>query len=353
MKRIILYSICLMMLGWTGCSKDEALSNEIDFTSPYAILTDNPNDSIQHQQYKIYKKYQVAVFLNDTVSKTLVGNNLDGSPRYQYETIDLNWNFTAHNQGTVSYSYKYITDPEKQKNALDFADYFLGHSDKKMHPFCMLMVDGLTIKDSKSTIDTTEFGGFRTLVLADSNAMTEEEKAERSGYVLRKLVKWKVSMNKTLLNEFGEISKKNNYYGREWVADLGCQPDVLFSAFTWGASRLYKFNSEGEIWSFISYMNKHGYPGYSYTFEQFEEDRKTVFKQIGTFGFICGNINNGGQEEFKYSPTNVDDDLNYYIDQILILGKEEFLNRYGESPLVLLKYNMLVDYIENELEVKL
>ena len=46
-------------------------------------------------------------------------------------------------------------------------------------------------------------------------------------------------------------------------------------------------------------------------------------------------------EDFPY-------DIEAYCD-----GKEEFVNRYGGSELVMEKYEILVDYIEGELGVKI
>ena len=83
------------------------------------------------------------------------------------------------------------------------------------------------------------------------------------------------------------------------------------------------------------------------TMEAYEEVRAELIADIGRFGFISGYSRSSKTQ----SPEDVSTDLGYYIDTLLAIGKEEFVNRYGGSELVMEKYNMLVDYIEGELGV--
>ena len=53
------------------------------------------------------------------------------------------------------------------------------------------------------------------------------------------------------------------------------------------------------------------------------------------------------------SPDNMEDDLNGYITEILQHSKEEFEQLWGDSPLVMKKYEILCKIITDELGVEL
>lgn len=336
-----LYSLVLLFLF--SCDDSELLENKIDFSTPYAI-TDDPNDPVQHHRYEIYKNHEVSVFFNDTISQKEIGLDYDGNMMYRYETLDLNWQFSSNNHDVVSYRYVYLTTPEEQEKALRFVDIFIEQSSEKMLPLTMLLTD--------SIIETNIVGkyeerppyrtSFRTLVVSQLQDMTDEEMADLVSEIVRNMLMAKIKDNNTLVDHFGSVSSKNNYYGRPWVKSgsndgLGCNANYFGK---WWMSP-NSFFDEDEV----QYILASG----GFTYEEFEAIRAEMVYEMGQFGFICGDEYSGASS----SPEDVDYDLECYVNMLLEIGKDEFVNRYGGSTMVMEKYQLLIDYIEGELGVKL
>lgn len=346
MKTYLYYSFCLVLF-LSACSDSEKLENRIDFDSPY-VIKDDPDNQIQHRRYLIYQEYGIPVFFNDTISETQIATGYDGKPIYQHETLDLNWSFSSHNKNNVEYIVDYFTDPELQAKALDFVDIFLERAPKPMRPFSIFLPNSLIIKEENQKDASPEFWtGFRTLVIPGVQDIAVEDIPEFSTTILRAMVKDKVLKANEVTEKFGEISNKDKYYAKPWVISngnggLGCVWGVEHKGVWWKPEELYDEDASEEYTSYY-------WQTYVSTEEEFKAERELIFEQIGQFGFICGDIKK--KMSHLNSPAKISDDLEYYVDMMLNLGSEIFLERYGKSPLVLKKYTILTDYINNELGV--
>lgn len=337
-----LYSIVLLFL--CSCSDDsETLKNEIDFSTPYAIV-DDPNDPIQHHRYEIYKEHEVSVYFNDTISRTEIGKDYDGNMMYRYETLDLNWQFSSNNHDAVSYRFVYLTKPEEQEKALRFVDIFIEQSSEKMRPFTIFLTDSIVSTNIAGKYEERPqyMTSFRTLAVSQLQNLSDEEMKSLVSEILRNMLQAKITENKTLVDRFGSVSSTDNYYNRSWVNSgsnegLGCNAEYFGK---WWLSP-NKFFDEEKI-EYILIISH-------WTYEEFEAIRAEMVAEMGQFGFICGNKYVGANS----SPSDVDEDLESYINIILEIGKEEFINRYGGSALVMEKYQLLVDFIEGDLGVEL
>lgn len=342
-RQVPLFLLSCLLIA--SCSED-ALEPSIDFTSPYA-LTDNPSDAVRHACYEIYEQYGVPVFFNDTVASYSAGTDHYGNALTRYETLDLNWNFQSHDRGKVVYRFDYIREPADQLQALGFARRFLGRASKKMRPFSMMLADSLHVGSSTPVYHS----GFRTLVMTQLGGMTDEQMDSCATAILQGMVLDRVKLNTDLVARFGAVSDKEKYYNRPWVTDgqnggLGCQWGVEHKGTYWRPQDLW---AEGIADKYILYN--------MYTFvmtpEEFEAERALIFREIGRFGFICGSRSYDSMMAHLYSPDNINEDLEYFVQQMLLLGRTEFMARYGESALVKRKFNILAEYIEGELGVAL
>ena len=117
MKHIFLFLCSVLALA--ACSSEDPITPRLTYGNDF-VITDQPNDSIQHTRYLIYKDFGVPVYFNDTIAKHTEGIGVDGKPRTTYETVDLNWTFSGYNRG-VKYSYVYLTAPEDQMRSVSFA----------------------------------------------------------------------------------------------------------------------------------------------------------------------------------------------------------------------------------------
>lgn len=349
MKRFTYLFMLIALL--VACDDSEELKNSIDFSSPYVL--EDSDDPIQHRRYEIFQKYQVPVFFNDTISRSYAGDDYAGEPMYRYETLDLNWEFSSQSYGSILYEFQYLTTAEEQNRALDFAESFLSRATGAMRPFCILLTDTVTVVNaSENTAEKPVYlSNFRTLVLSQMQDCSVEEIDSLSSDILRSMVTSRVLQNSNLVARFGSVSSTDHYYDRYWVDDgsndgLGCSSSwfTIFNGI-FQISPNTCFN-ETNIEQVLS--NPYVSP-YLPTREDYEEVRSEMLLEIGQFGFISGDTNLSRTK----SPSSVDADLNFYLSTLLEIGSAEFEARYGESPLVNEKYQMLIDYIENDLGVDL
>lgn len=344
----LLNYIFLFAALWTfaSCSEEELIGGRVDYSTPY-VLTDNPNDSVAHRCYQIYEKYQVPVFFKDTLTRTYIGLDIYGDSIFRYETLDLNWDFTSHTGADVEYRHHYITDPAQQMKALDFVETYLSIVSEKMRPFCILLTDTTEVISAQSTETPEYIVNFRVLTL--SQMLGEEsdpaQDTARCEEIIRSMVWGKVQAADQVVARFGSVSSKEHWYERPWKPDandpnnnnLGCT--YQYTGYNWMLTYTYLYDEEE-----IPYILK----SFGWTEEQFDTIRYEMFKDIGQFGFIVGDRYSGA---FK-SP-DADYDLECYVNTMLDLSYDEFMDRYGMSPLVVEKYNILYNYISGELGVDL
>lgn len=337
--------LCLALLALASCDDSEdALQNKIDFSSPY-VITDDPDDPVQHHRYLIYEEYGVPVFFNDTVSSKYIGQDHFGKPIYQHETLDFNWSFNSNNNTSVTYIYDYLEDPEEQETALCFVDEFLKEVSEPMRPFSIFL--SKTLKINSTTQGTSEpdfWVGFRTLIVPCTEDFFDKDIPVFTKEILKNMVKDRVVNNSTVADAFGAASSVNNYYGKDWVADLKCVWGVEHKGVYWKPENLYSGRRPEN-----AYIND-PYGSCVSTKEEFEAERALIFQQIGQFGFICGYYEKSLSH--TTSPHNVQEDLKYYLDQMMALGSARFEERYCTPPLVQEKYEILRDYINETLGVE-
>lgn len=345
LKFVCLWLFALGFLASCGDGEDN-LTNSIDFSTPY-VLQDNPNDSVDHERYLIYKEFGVPVFFTDTVGTVYGGKDLQGNDILRTEMIDMKWGFQSYDDAKVTYTYyRYKTDEEKMK-ALAFARAYLSKASSKMRPFSMLLVDSVRQSGSSQNY----INGFRCLLVAHTSDFSDEQRDSVSSSILRTMVLSRVRLNEDLVSRFGEVSNRDKYYGRPWVNDginggLGCVWEVEHEGMFWKPMELF---DEGIAEEYILWASK----SHVSTIEEFEAERASIIKQIGRYGFICGNTDYRGQLDHMQSPANISQDLTYYVNTMLAIGRDEFMNRYGASVLVKKKFDILADYIENELLIDL
>ena len=351
MKHIFQYLCLLLALPlFAACSDEDDLTAQIDFTSPY-LIEDDPNDPVQHEVYLLFKEYDVPVYFNDTIQTRRTGTDLQGRPVIQTETIDLNWNFQSHDANSVKYTFDYLTTQDEKLRALEFARKYLSLASKKMRPFCILLVDTLYTTKGGATSKPDYFTNFRTLVVTQTLDLTEEQRAERANGILRNEVLARIKLNDNLMERFGAVSSRDKFYGRPWVNDginggLGCKWTIKHEGTFWRPQELWNDGilEEYIMWSMYTHVNNE---------EQFVAERTSIISQIGKYGFICGDTDNKDLLAHLKSPANVSQDLTFYVTTMLNLGRTEFMARYGGATMVKKKFEILYDYISNELGVNL
>ena len=90
------------------------------------------------------------------------------------------------------------------------------------------------------------------------------------------------------------------------------------------------------------------FPQGTWSDEQVDEYFDHVRGLAGAFGFI-----GYGDYGFRYTPDNVEKDLELYLEAMMKYPREEFLERWESSPLVIKKYEVLYSIIKEELGIEL
>lgn len=330
MKKLIYFFFVLLFIS---CKEDEITPN-IDFDSPY-VITDNPEDEVQHKRYLLYKEYGVSIFFTDTVNTVYLTKNVHGDSVFTYEKLDLNWGFTS--MGDIQYTYDFIESKEDQLKALDNIEKYLQQALPNLRPFSIFLVDQFEAKGSSDvlTIDdlsapaprnrVTTVNTYRTLVVSQAQkSFSEKFWSQYMLTLLKSQVKKAItsSVYNTKLIEFQSVSNAT-YFDKYWIT-LGADG----TGFTPASWRTFDYNIE--------------YTGaLATTYDK-------IISVFGQYGFIGFSATTG----IWYSPRIVDD-RNLYIDAVLSYNQETFERVWGNSPLVMEKYAIMKDIIVNDMNIPL
>lgn len=325
MKKILI-AICGLFI-YSSCSKEKAIVPELIYENIYEIK-DNPNDPIQHRIYNIYKEYAVPVYFNDTIGRIYLKDDVQGNPIYQYEKIDLAWGFSSYAKDT--YVFKYMQDDVEKSKALDVIENYLKTTSKSLRPFSFFVTESGIRYDKGNPVGEYKNGsitiGYRTVYLTGN--MSDQQREDFPELLQRQMILDKIRNYADDIAEFGAVSKPLWYGGVSWSS-----LDPSLSANWSEANALYD-NWGGAIW---------------YTEEELAAMRINARRVIGQFGFVKGNHFTEGRE----TPRDANYDLQDYVAEMLKYSPQEFEELWGASPLVMKKYQILRNVIENKMEVKL
>ena len=396
--RHFIYSICLAGVSLTACQKEDALENTLDVTSPYVLdYLANSEDRIDSLRYAIFEEFGVPVFLHDVITEEVVGTDYKGDPIYKRETLDISWEF--YHDANTSYSFTYLiseeteeeenpdlTDDEKaaleaakeakrQKEredaykALIYAKTYLSMAGATK-PFSIMLVKNLIYNGQ-----IVEFHkGFRTLFISNASSYPEEAQMRaKSGEIINASVLPMVQLDEAFMDEFETISEENHYYGKRWQADLGetfssdmttfvGSPCYFKLEHAFDESKLTSLSKNNTMYTSIyydqmgwgAYIPMYGLPPldfckkYYNNVDAIKELALELVAIAGKYGFIGG----GWKNSHIYAP-DVDQDIEAFVMQALKLGAIGFEKRYGAYPIVMQKFNLIKDYIENVLGVSL
>lgn len=347
------FLILFLLLGILSCSNEEELTRNIQYSNEFTI-TDNPNDSVMHERYLIYKEFGVPVYFNDTISQVQTGVNFKGEPILSYETIDLNWTYFGYNHG-IKYSYTYLTNPAEQMQTLRFVRKYLERASRPMRPFSILITDTLTTTTSSRVDRPVYHVGYRTLVFAKIKNLTSEDSIQSQiTEVIKNMVSDRVKVNTDVCARFADMGTTNNWYYRTWETLGNCPTIVNTMKISWTLSvnALYNeppfstFDDEDLVTLLIK--DRPGTTPFVNSEDEAIAIRQNMLNEMGAYGFIRGWKQSG-----SFTPQNDTEDREFYIQAILHLGEKGFKKRYGHLNNVMEKYQYLADFIQNELEINL
>lgn len=342
-----------LLLGIVSCTNEEDLKSNIEYSNEFTIV-DNPNDSVTHERYLIYKEYGVPVYFNDTISQVQTGTNHKGEPILSYERVDLNWTFFGYNHG-IKYTYTYLTNPAEQMQALRFVRKYLEQASRPMRPFSIMLADTLTVASSSRTDRPIYHVGYRTLVFAQIKNLTGEDTINAQiKEVIKNMVSDRVKVNTDVCARFADLGTTNNWYYRTWETLGNCPTVVSTQKMSWTLSVNALFNEppfstfDNEDLVMLLLKDRQGVGPYVNSEAEALTIRQNIIDEMGQYGFIRGWKQSG-----SFTPNNDTEDRDFYIQAILHLGERGFKKRYGHLNKVMEKYQYLASFIQGELEIDL
>lgn len=326
MKKILLIFVSITSI-FISCGKEDTIQNHLVLENVFEIKDDS-NDPIHKRIFQIYNKYSVPVFFNDTIGQVFIMNDVQGNPIYSVEKIDLAWTFT--NYSKQKYEFEYMTKYEEKNTSLDIIEAYLEDASPSLHPFSFFVTRSGKKTDQGKVVEEFINGkfyiGFRTVYM--TGEWKEGQMDEIPYNLKRQMILDKILNYPDDITEFSIQSKSVWYGGRSW--------NELDSSIPGGWKEVDALYDDwaGAKW---------------YTEEELKIMRSNARKVIGKFGFVKGNSLTKGLQ----SPSNPNDELKDYINEILKYGPVKFEELWGTHPIVMKKYSILVNVIQNKMNVKL
>lgn len=302
LKNIMLLSSVVMPLLCSCSSSDDVVAGPLEentYLHPYGASAAD-----QALQTSFYEKNKIYVLFNDTISKTQVSVNPDGTPYYDFEDVNMGYSLMGYEVNTKAsvFRYKYLEDKDKAA-AVDFlSNSLLPSLGKSLRPFSFLLVDGIDYVYSYYGSDVWSsaevWAGWRCTAIAMKGigTMSAEEKNAFRLKLLQAIVSNKISsIEASKFDEF--YSFCNDYYSKYAMREdadpfLAKYPTTydfgLLSAYSWGQPN----------------------------------------------GFSIYNIK---AKEY---------DLEDYTNALFATSEAEFMAQYGQYPIVVKKYQILKAIIE-------
>jgi len=331
MKNVIYLILAFLVLG---CEKESGLTSNIKLENLY-VIQDDPSDPVKHWVYEIYKEYGVPVYFNDTIGQVFVKKDVNGKNVYRYETLDLAWKFTSYNG--LTYVYEYMTEPEEQLKALGIIEEYLKIASKPLRPFNFFVTRSATTinrNDEKNIYSYGDYVFFYRTVLMTGD-WSEIQISSLPEIMRRAMVKNKITNYKDLLAAFNAVSNKV-WYGNSW-AKLDANWYDYVKTTDW-PQYYFSPGALADTW----------YGAKEMTAEELKEFRAAVRSAMGQFGFVSYHSNTSTN-----TPEDEERDLVTYIAEMLNHSRNEFEELWGNSPLVMEKYEILYSIVAEELGVEL
>lgn len=350
----------LLVVFFLSCQKEGSLNNEIDFSNVYAI-TDDPNDPVQHERYLIFKEFDVSVYFNDTIAQKFVRDDVYGNPVYTYETIDPNWVFYNDNDLQVdgTFRYFYVEDEEKRLTCLAYIRAFLEELVQEMRPTLIMLADSVHVVNSSGNI-TLSLGGsssttsFRTNfrgILITTLAASDEGEVENLFLSIKKdLISSKIYNYTDEIDEFENVVKDN--YNRSGVFVFPTSDP--YGNQTYGnyyGNPLCMFEIDGYS-SYMEYLTDYP-PSGVVDIETYIKDSRLAYTEIvGPWGFVAPRTVSTSLGK-DATPSTVEQDIDSYLELMLKLSQEEFMEYWGKYSYVMKKYTILYEIIRDKMGIEL
>ena len=282
MKRYLIYftAICLFL---ASCKKEDKPKQSPDVQDPFARV-DNPSNAADHQIYLFYKQSGIPVLYSDTVSKSPL------------TTLNLGYHLTTIDSMVTA---KYLYSQDDILAGLNFVkNQIVPYLSSSLKPYSILLTDSVyTFEPDPSgsgallKVPLSAYLGFNTLAISYVPAIKNMDPDQLKIYrkdILKTILTEKINENPALMIQFYAVSSA--YYGKTAYGSTYSPYYILY-------------------------------------------EPKPVY----------GLLVDGTEGPNYYDVRGQAEDLSDYLDNVLILSPADFTTTYQSYPLVIQKYNLLLD----------
>ncbi len=223
MKNYILFILVCFLAAGCGSDENELTPSRTDRN--WYVLEDS-DDPVEHELYLLYKKYNIPVFVNDTIGQESRGTDYYGNPVVYYFVLDMSYTVgaSATDYNLKARGYSLLQEVEDQFAGIAFLDnYLMPALPKGLYFNSILLLDSLYEMRTSSTgwgverKDLNVYKGVMTLAIGQGKAiakMNPEEQKRHKGLILATLAL--DQMEGEQLSDFYMVSydseKKFSYY---------------------------------------------------------------------------------------------------------------------------------------------
>ncbi|MDN3548843.1 hypothetical protein [Mucilaginibacter aquaedulcis] len=267
-----------------SCKKESSPKATPATVDPFARL-DNSKSAADHQIYLYYQQTGFPVLYNDTLTKTPL------------QRLNLGYHLTTIDSMVTA---KYLHNEADILAGLDFVkNQIIPNLSRSLRPYSILLTDSVYTFTSDQSgsgelvkVPVNAYLGFNTVAISYVPAIKYMDAVQLKKYrndVLKTILTAKINADPNLTTKFYSISSA--YYGK--------------TAF----GRIFT------TYGLIPYAPK------------------------GTYGLLI----DGTEQATYYDVHGPVEDLSAYLDTVLTLSASDFLGTYQNYPLVMQKYNYLLD----------
>ncbi|MCK9305343.1 MAG: hypothetical protein PHP30_03785 [Bacteroidales bacterium] len=302
MKKLSIITLSLLVFC-SSCRKEEIV-NFPDYDKDWFVLEDNPSDPADHAAYLFYSEFGIPVYYNDTIGSQ---ERVDvwGNRYIHYETLTLNYSLGGLAAASASPVISSLTYCSKEcvPAAIDYLrEYIMPIIPSSIHIHSFLLVENM----NSLSFGTNAFKGFNTLVIGKASqlpTMSEVQKKEFNGAVLRS------TLSDFVINQGRFNTELERFY--KVSRDLSTTKD-LYGLYTYYLSSSYVTGLPA------------GTP-----------------INVNTVGFLSTD-----PSSTYYTPKTTWMDVNMYLEAILSQTHEEFVAKYGTYELIMTKYTIIKNILE-------
>lgn len=312
MKNYILFIwVCLLV---AGCGNDENELTPSRADRDWYVIEDS-DDPVGHELYLLYQKYDIPVFVNDTIGQEERGTDYYGNPIVYYCVLDMSYTVgaSATGNGVKSRGYSLLQDVEDQFAGIAFLDkYLIPALPEGVYFNSILLLDSLYEMRMSSTgwgeerKDLNVYKGVMTLAIGQGKAiakMTPEEQVKHKGLILATLAL--EQMQEEQLTDFYMVSydseKKFSYYQHV----VNYVPNAAMPS------------AKCEVYGFLDYDSRY------YAMNEGKDPSQWIYYTISKA-----------------------EDLEDFVTAFFQYEEQEFKDKYADYPLVLEKYEIIKELME-------